>query len=96
MVQANPATAAATAKLLIGDQPSDGPDTIVSAPQQVALLLSLLQPKSLVSIETQEGAMLSSQVAQNSDFWRHAYASLSENGTIQAWMSCADVEATRN
>ena len=52
MVQANPATPAATAKLLIGDQPSDRPDTIVTAPQQVALLLSIVQPKSLVSIET--------------------------------------------
>ena len=85
MVEAAPTTTRSV-KLIIGDSQSDGM-TLNTMPDQVELLLGLMQQKTLSAIETAEGITLSADCAKSAQFWQHAFAALSEQGTIQAWFS---------
>lgn len=87
MVQAAPS---ADVKLVIGPSPNTSPKTLSTTEDQVQLLLSILKPKSLASVETSEGIKLSGALINSADFWRYLFASLVENGTFQAWLPEAE------
>ncbi len=80
-------------KLIIGGAQGSVTDTLTTSLEQVQTLLSLLQPKSLASIETAEGVTLTEAQTNSSDFWRFLFAALCDLGTIQAWLPVSSQES---
>ena len=77
-------------KLILGSgqahESQTSSDSVLQIQQgQATLLLSLMQPKSLTSVETaSQSEPLEQAQATSEDFWRNTFAALKENGTVQA------------
>lgn len=80
---------AAASKLIIGtpvENSANSSTTVHVLPSQARVLLGLLAPKTLGSVETASDdtrpAMLPSEVCSDEQFWRSAFAALADNGTV--------------
>jgi len=72
-------TTTTSVKLIIGGGTSASQaGCLTTTLDQAKLLLSVLQSKTLSSVETAEGTTLTEELTNSSDFWKNLFAALSD------------------
>ena len=80
--------------LVIGSHVESGEYTLQVLPEQAKLLLKMLQPKTLNSIETSATGsaptIMAESLSMDEEFWKFAFIALADNGILQARVNATE------